>query len=121
MDPLKELAAAEDRKDWNAAATICERSLADFEKAIAHWRRTLETDEHDAAALDGLERMYKATARWTELAELLEHRLAGNPGKDQAATLLSALLSIYRDELADDHRAEATAKRLVELGNGNVE
>jgi hypothetical protein len=44
-------------------------------------------------------------------------RLELNPGKDQSVTLLRSLLSIYRDQLADDRMQQSTAERLLELTN----
>ena len=115
MDPVRDRDAAVNRQDWKAAATICEQELGDVEQAIEYWQRACAVDATDTGALDGLERMYTASARWTELADLLEHRLGLNPGKNESVTLLRSLLSIYRDQLADDRMEQSTAQRLLEL------
>jgi len=87
MDPLRARDAAVARQDWKAAATISEHELGDAEQAIEYWQRACAVDAKDTAALDGLERMYTASARWSELADLLEHRLQLNPGKDESVIL----------------------------------
>ena len=117
MDPLRARDAAVARQDWKAAATISEHELGDAEQAIEYWQRACAVDAKDTAALDGLERMYTASARWSELADLLEHRLQLNPGKDESVILLRSLLSIYREQLADDRMEQSTAQRLLELTN----
>jgi tetratricopeptide (TPR) repeat protein len=115
MDPLRERDAAVSRQDWRAAATICEQKLGDVEQAIEYWQRAFAVDAKDTAALDGLERTYTASARWTELTDVLEYRLGLNPGKDESVILLRSLLSIYREQLADDRMEQTTTQRLLEL------
>ncbi|MCB9541773.1 MAG: tetratricopeptide repeat protein [Myxococcales bacterium] len=57
-------------------AAIQEDVLQDADQAIETWRRLMHEDERDAAALDNLERLYRATERWVELSTLYEHRMS---------------------------------------------
>jgi hypothetical protein len=81
----------------------------------AHWRRALEANPDDLVAVDAFSALCRAEQDWSMLATLLEHRLERTPDPLEQRPLLSELLAVYRDELADSERAAAVAKRLVDL------
>jgi tetratricopeptide (TPR) repeat protein len=58
-----------------ALAELRERDLGDADAALATWRRVLELDGEDAAALDALERLYLARQSFGELQAIYQRRL----------------------------------------------
>ena len=113
-DPMRELEAARAAGDWLTAARICNDQLGDRDQAIACWIKALEGGGSDPAMFDGLERAFTETKNWTQLTTLLEHRLPFAM-QDQKVEILRRLLAVYRDQLADEDKAQAVARRLVEL------
>lgn len=55
-------------------ATIAHQQLQDDDRALAAWRRRLQTDEADLEALDGTVAVLEGARRWEELVEALERR-----------------------------------------------
>lgn len=111
-DPAVELAEAIAAGKWAIAAQLHEQ-LGDRAAAIAAWHKA-----DPAAASDGLERLYRADAQWRELADLLEERAIRADGANDDALLaatLRVLLVIYREQLGDTEKAEATFDRLQQL------
>jgi len=117
-DYPKELAEAQGREDWESAAAIAERDLGDLDLAAELWMRVFERDEANLPAHDALERLFTATQRWMELTSILEHRIQLAHDDAELARCYSKLLAVYRDELADDHKAAETEQRLRDLTGG---
>jgi O-acetyl-ADP-ribose deacetylase len=114
-DPRHELESARARGDHAAAAVILERDLRDVTGAILEWQAVLDREADHAAAASALTRLYATHERWTELAALLEHRVELAASDHEAAGILRSLLAVYREQLGDAVRAEATFERLAEL------
>jgi tetratricopeptide (TPR) repeat protein len=110
-----QLDSARGTKDWIAAANICEFDLLDLEQAIECWQKAFEVDSNNVKVLDGLERLYKVTAHWDQLATVLEHRLQSETDRERKMNALRSLVETYRDQLGDQERAQDAARRLVEL------
>ena len=69
--PARRLARCS-RSTWRCAlAKICEVQLGSVDAAIARYRIVLEVDPAHLEALEALDRLYEASERWPELAEVL--------------------------------------------------
>lgn len=82
-------------------ADLHEQALARREAAVATWRQVLTLDDQDAAALDALERIYRAANEWRELAEILARRieLAGDP--EERRMLRYVVAAVVEGDLGD--------------------
>jgi tetratricopeptide (TPR) repeat protein len=95
---------------------------ADAEELL---RRILGIRPDDAAARAGLEKLYRATGRWSDLATALEERVDprfGNtaPEKERQA-LLAELARLYDQELGNPYEAIAALERLAAATPGDIE
>ena len=101
------------------AATLRELVLHDARHAETLYRKALTQQPGYAPAVDALEELLRADARWEELAELLGGDLAAlAPGDAQAARrryLLEALVGLHRDRLASPARALVFQRERVAL------
>ncbi|HEY4015464.1 MAG TPA: tetratricopeptide repeat protein [Polyangiaceae bacterium] len=86
--------------------------LSDPAAAIATFRAALEDDAEDADAQVALGELYAQSARWTDLCDLLEARLARAEG--DAARALRATLAGIAAEHGDHARARAQCEKLLE-------
>ena len=62
-------------------AKLCEVQIGSVDDAIARYRIVYEIEPTHAEALEALDRLYEATERWPELAEIVarEAEVAGSP------------------------------------------
>lgn len=100
---------------WRHQATLAEGPLALPPAAVAALERIRAQDPADAAALQGLRRLYRRTQRWGDLARLLEEvaALPAPPAPDlDAAGCRRELGTVCEEELDDLPRA---ARALGEL------
>lgn len=97
-----------------ALAELLERDLSDLDGAIARYREALDADGSNASAIAALERLLGAEARYAELAELLEQRIAAT---DDPAAKVQLGLSVagLRDEHLDDREGAIAALEAVLL------
>ncbi len=85
----------------SALAELYERSLADPSQAITYYRRALDADGGNAAAIAALERLLGAEHRYEELAALLFERMAAAEDKSAKVQLGLAVASIRAEHLND--------------------
>jgi tetratricopeptide (TPR) repeat protein len=101
------------------AATLRERTLDDRVRAEVLFRRALARHPGYAPAVDALEELLRADARWSDLVQLLEGDLAALPADEAHAPrrryLLAALVGLYRDRLNDPARALVHQRARVDL------
>lgn len=114
-------------------AQIFEVQVGDVDNAIARYRVVLEADPTHQESLQALDRLYSATERWSDLAQVLkrEAEVAGDP--DDALALQYRLANLQQTSLKDpdsaiaqygevlasdpDHEASVTAlERLFDTG-----
>lgn len=96
--------------------------LASPDDAIETYKQALDVSEHDARSLDALAELYRARARWSDLAELYLRRAEGAPSPAEQAPHRLALARLYRAELQDVERAIDQLEAVVseEAGNGDA-
>ncbi|MBA2660875.1 MAG: tetratricopeptide repeat protein, partial [Bradymonadaceae bacterium] len=129
----------EARKDLlYVMGAIFQEHLLDTQEAIETFRRILELDNQELAALEKLDGLYEQSAQWQELLETLEHELALTHIAEEAQNLKyrtgrlwevhlgDALkgIEVYREVLLEnpDHQATTEAlEGLIERGEFEVE
>ncbi|MFT3843006.1 MAG: hypothetical protein QM723_38815 [Myxococcaceae bacterium] len=89
--------------------------LDDVAGAITAWRQLLQLRPDDREALETCSKLLEISARWPELVQLLEQRLALEHSQDGQAELLSHLGTLRDDLLADAPGAWAAFERLHQL------
>jgi len=82
-------------------AAIDETALDDAPRAIADYREILDVDPSDARAIDALDALLARTEQWTDLAELLERRIADAVSSDERANLRYRLGRLRVERLHD--------------------
>ncbi|MCO5166416.1 MAG: hypothetical protein M9894_08630 [Planctomycetes bacterium] len=101
---------------WRHQATLAEGPLALPPAAVAALERVLAQDPTDAAALQGLRRLYRRTQRWGDLARLLEEAAAlpAPPAPDlDPAGCRRELAAVCDEELDDLPRAGRALEALT--------
>jgi tetratricopeptide (TPR) repeat protein len=121
---LEKLAAAESVPSSQRAligdvARLAEE-LGDADRALAAWRRRLDNDPGDMAALGAVIDLLEKEERWPELVTALEQRLDRITRAGQKRTDLIRVARIYERELSDPERAIAAWNRIKDETDGQV-
>ena len=124
LSVLEKLASAESVPSSQRAligdvARLAEE-LGDVDRALAAWRRRLENDPSDMAALGSLIDLLEKEERWQDLVIALEQRVdrAARPGQKRAD--LVRVARIVERELSDPERAIAAWLRIRDEIDGQV-
>ena len=90
---------------------------ANAQKAIEQWRSLLRQDPANKEARDALKRLYRQTAGWNALADLLRSEIERVPADDAAARLpiLRDIASVYRDQLKSDSALVTVLSQITAL------
>src|SRR5260370_13304308 len=77
---------------------------ANAQKAIEQWRALLRQDPRNKDARDALKRLYRQTAGWNALTDLLRQELERLPQEDAGGRLstLREIAAVYRDPIKSD-------------------
>ena len=94
---------------------IRERQINDAGGAVGCYQRAQELDSGHPPSLLALDRLYRSSGRFNDLLALLEAQLdsAGDP--QQKIALLYEMADIYSGELADQERAAAAYRRILDM------
>lgn len=90
---------------------------ANAQKAIEQWRTLLRQDPRNKDARDALKRLYRQTAGWNALTDLLRQELE-RLGQDDGAGRLAVLREIaevYRDHVKSDSALVTVLSQIVQL------
>ena len=90
---------------------------ANAQKAIEQWRTLLRQDPRNKDARDALKRLYKQTAGWNALTDLLRQELEKLPQDDAPGRLsvLREIGEIYRDHVKSDSALVTVLSQIVQL------
>ena len=106
------LAQQEDRRDDGQrrqylilAADLCERELGRTDEAILLLEQVLQLFPSDAESTNSLERLYKNSLRWADLADLMERRLKYASADSEIVDIRYRLGVIFEEELQSPERA----------------
>jgi tetratricopeptide (TPR) repeat protein len=121
-----ELAQRPDRRDdmerrqyLLLSADLCERELGRPDEAIVALEQVLQLFPGDLEAAGGLERLYKNSRRWADLADLLERRLKHAASDDETVELRYRLGAIFEEELSSPERAVESYRLAISVDSNH--
>ncbi|HEV3192694.1 MAG TPA: hypothetical protein VGY54_19435, partial [Polyangiaceae bacterium] len=90
---------------------------ANAQKAIEQWRALLRQDPRNKDARDALKRLYRQTAGWNALADLLRQELERLPQEDAGGRLstLREIAGVYRDQIKSDSALITVLTQIIQL------
>lgn len=103
-------------EQWVRAAKLLE-GRGDRDGAIERYKAALDADPKNVSATAALRAAYSARGDASSAVSLIEREIESADGKLAKARLLGEMAKICRDRLKDDARAEAAAKKALELDN----
>lgn len=112
--------ALPDGDDKNAVAAELARLAeegANAAKAIERWRALLRKDAGNRDARDALKRLYRQTAGWNALTDLLRSDLDRTPADDVGGRLavLREIAAVYRDHIKSDSALVTVLSQITQL------
>ncbi|WP_433937516.1 hypothetical protein AB3662_23120 [Sorangium cellulosum] len=96
-------------------AGLCESQLRDVDTAVQAWRLLSELDPADAQAQAELRRLLERSARWDDLAALLELEAAATPDVAQKIEIEKKLVSLHEQKRRDPIAAAEAWVRVAGL------
>ncbi|MGH7440088.1 MAG: tetratricopeptide repeat protein, partial [Polyangiaceae bacterium] len=96
---------------------------ANANKAIEQWRSILRQDPKNKEARDALKRLYRQTAAYNALTDLLRQELEKIPQGDDAGRLsvLREIAAVYRDHVKSDSALVTVLAQIVQLDPTDLE
>ncbi len=91
-------------------------------KAIEQWRSVLRQDPTNAAARESLKRLYRQTAGWNALADLLRTELERVPADDaeERLPLLRQIAEVYREHIKSDSALVTVLSQIIALDKNDA-
>ncbi|AUX23481.1 hypothetical protein SOCEGT47_040070 [Sorangium cellulosum] len=109
-------APLEDRKArLREVVALCESQLRDVDTAVQAWKLLCELDPGDEQAPAELRRLLERSARWDDLAALIEQEAAAAPGVEQRIELKKQLASLHEHKRRDPIAAAEAWLRIAGL------
>ncbi|WP_438030915.1 pentapeptide repeat-containing protein [Sorangium sp. So ce233] len=96
-------------------AGLCESQLRDVDTAVQAWRLLSELDPADPQAQAELRRLLERSARWDDLAALLEQEAAATPDVAQKIEIEKKLVSLHEQKRRDPIAAAEAWVRVAGL------
>ncbi len=115
--------AETERERIKLLGRIAEMQEEEFVKpdlAIARYEEVLEIDPGHDPALRGLERLYRQTARWSDLINTLERHLVATPERADRVALYTQMGRVYSEELNDPDHGEDALLNVLQIDENNV-
>lgn len=116
-DAQRATTGAAERSALGAEIAKLAEEGANAQKAIEQWRAVLRQNPQSKDARDALKRLYRQTATWNALTDLLRQEL-DKLGQDDVAGRLAVLREIgevYRDHVKSDSALVTVLSQLVQL------
>jgi tetratricopeptide (TPR) repeat protein len=112
-----------DRTSIGAEIAKLSEEGANAQKAIEQWRLILRQDAGNKEARDALKRLYRQTASFNALTDLLRQELEKTPQGDAVARLavLREIASVYRDHVRSDSALVTVLSQIVALDATDLE
>ncbi len=96
-------------------AEIYDDELKDVPRAIAEYGRVLDVAPGDRESLLALERLFRQTGSFDELADIYRRRIAQSDDNEARAELLRQFSKLQAQELSDAPGAIASLRRLLDI------
>ncbi len=105
---------------WMRAGRLLE-TRGDKDGAIERYKLALDANPKDASASTALRKAYAQRADWLGVVKLVERELLNAEGDLAKARLHAELAKVHHSQLVDADKAEAAAKKSVELDSSNAD
>jgi tetratricopeptide (TPR) repeat protein len=122
IETLANKAATPEQKaeQWMRAGRLLE-TRGDKDGAIERYKIALDANPKDATASSALRKAYAHRGDWLSAIGLVERELTHAEGDLAKARLHAELAKIYHSQLVDADKAEAAAKKAIELDSSNAD
>ncbi|MEY2933939.1 MAG: hypothetical protein RL033_4688, partial [Pseudomonadota bacterium] len=117
---LPHTSGAERQELLQEMARLASERLGRGEDATSIYRKILEGEPQNSAALAALEKQAERSKDWATLAEALERRAEQTEGAQQKMAVLQKLGGVYQEHLRDAAAATRTFLRVLELSPGHA-
>ncbi|HVJ91460.1 MAG TPA: protein kinase [Labilithrix sp.] len=107
-------------EQWMRAARLLE-TRGDKDSAIERYKLALDANPRDTAASAALRKAYASRADWLSVVGLVERELQTAESDLTRARLWAELAKVHHAELVDAQKAEAAAKKAIELDPSNAD
>ncbi|MDB4944260.1 MAG: hypothetical protein JWP97_3794 [Labilithrix sp.] len=107
-------------EQWMRAGRLLE-TRGDKDGAIERYKIALDANPKDPGASAALRKAYAQRADWLGVVKLVERELAHAEGDLAKARLHAELAKVYHSQLVDADKAEAAAKKAIELDASNAD
>jgi tetratricopeptide (TPR) repeat protein len=117
VDAQRSLPEGRERSEVGSEIARLAEEGANAQKAIDQWRSLLRQDPQNLEARVALKRLYRQTASWNALADLLRQeldRLAADDTAERLATLRE-IATIYRENIKSDSALVTILTQIVQL------
>jgi tetratricopeptide (TPR) repeat protein len=110
-----ELDVTQKKAFFAEAARLHEASLYDAARAVETWKRVLDVDEGDGAALDALARLYESGSRWQDLVDVLQQKVRFEEDTGAQAGHKARIAALYAERLGDVDKAVDAYRDLLDV------
>ncbi len=107
--------ALESKETLFRIAELQEKKLGDDDLAIETYRRVLDLDDEDVAAVEALERLYRRTAAWDNLISTLALKIELLSSDAEKVEVYRQMAEIYEVELQQPMEAVTTYRTIRDL------
>ena len=107
-------------EQWMRAGRLLE-TRGDKDGAIERYKIALDANPKDASASAALRKAYAQRADWLGVVKLVERELTHAEGDHAKARLHAELAKVFHSQLVDPEKAEAAAKKAIELDSSNAD
>src|SRR6185436_17030681 len=94
-------------------AAIYDEKLENTGKAVEHYRRALQIEPEDSAALEALDRLFQREEKYPELLEIYKKKVDLAQDGDVRLGLLFRIASIWEEMLQNPEEAIATYREIL--------
>ncbi|TXD34578.1 tetratricopeptide repeat protein [Lujinxingia vulgaris] len=98
---------------------VLSEELGDLDAALEQFQAVLDVEEDNLRALEAMERIYFASARWDDLMQVYRHRLELEDDRDARVQILQGMARIAEVEASDVVTAIARHNEALELDPHN--
>ena len=107
-------------EQWMRAARLLE-TRGDKDSAIERYKLALDANPRDPAASSALRKAYASRGDWLSVVGLIEKELHTAESDLARARLWAELAKVHHSQLVDPQKADAAAKKSVELDPSNAD
>ena len=101
-------------------ARTYEEQLGDIDASIQHYRRLLDVDHEHRTSLDSLDRLYRQSGNYTDLAEILRRKISLAEGEGEVVDIRFRLGQLQQEQLGDTTAAIESYREILADAPGHT-